>query len=320
MSFSIDIRKLFTSYRGFPGSKWQDLYVRLHLTSNKMEKSHETIASTLEDIENHLDRGTDEPELVGRLKTRLNEVCTDVEKIKDLAQLSALIIYKMEQDLGGDRRAEEKGVGDNRPRESFQRDLPIVRDSEPEINDEVFEEYIRERYSEALNSQDGDDGCLDTSIKLDKLLSKNLMSELKEALVDKQKDTKERESRALKRMNKSPVHENLENCEIVESNDSRQASGPKSELPELEEIPRPPPLPMPRRLNQFKKESEKLEEEEDKRATSFVPLINTNSIRLPSFLSNNEETFIGSGENSEAELSIEEDKDEDEDEDEEKLA
>ncbi|XP_015523236.2 uncharacterized protein LOC107226824 isoform X1 [Neodiprion lecontei] len=313
--------------RSFTGSKWQDLYVRLHLTSHKMQHAYNKLTSIMEDIENHLDRGTNESELLEALQIKLDDVYRDAVKARDLAELSTLIVVRMNQK----NYNQEKGndIMCDVSSGTLRSDVPIVKDTDPEIMDEVFEEYIRENYSDALVNCNMDD-YLEKCSKLDKMLSSNLMSELKEALIEKQKDTRERELRAMERMgykipNESPT---ANDSKQDHSSDSDNEMASRSSIPyskeTLEEKEKlisksetiaplpPPPPPPPPDLMKPKFHQPRVEikpdgaENENEKSRCFIPLVPFRPILLPSFLSNEEETFIGSGENSDEDISTNE--------------
>ncbi|XP_012253047.2 uncharacterized protein LOC105684341 isoform X2 [Athalia rosae] len=334
------LRTIQNKHRGFPGSKWQDLYVGLHMTSEKMEKAYNSLCSVLQDIESHLDRKTDETELLVTLTEKINDLCKGVDEMRDFAHLSSLIVTKM----GKASSAGDRELAHDESTKSHQSDVRIIKDTDPEIIDEVFEEYIRERYSEAMLNEKKDD-YEEVNHKLDKLVSKNLMSELREALIDKKKETEKRESEALERMKKMDLDSpeeltprnqdsaNLSTASDSESeNDSKRClhSVPlrlparedvKSEMrtsfedaattellePKVISIP-PPPPPPPAMIPTFNQsifdvaEEKTKDNEHDSEFRCRVPLPTPRSFILPTFLSNNEETFIGSGENSEEEL------------------
>lgn len=216
--------------------------------------------------------------------------------------------------------------------------LPVIIDSDPEILDEVFEEYIKDDYLESLH-EETDKYSLEQQ-KLDKLLVKNFMSELKEALVDKHKSMSERESKALQRIYKNISKDSVS---TIEDNKSCQF------------IPIPPPMPAyyiwsnpPSNINSKYKKiipspskikngdlsiQEKIDDSdeandsvrmlkyknisnvspteackrENEESFTFLPqiLLETQATQFvtklpPAFLQ--EETFVGSGENSEDEI------------------
>ncbi|XP_046745722.1 uncharacterized protein LOC124410987 [Diprion similis] len=313
--------------RSFPGSKWQDLYVRLHLTSHKMQHAYNKLTSVMEDIENHLDRGTNESELLEALQIKLDDVYKDAVKAKDLAELSMLIVARMNQKnynrkTGNDEMCDVSSG-------TLRSDIPIVKDTDPEIMDEVFEEYIRENHSDALINSNMDD-YLERSYKLDKMLSSNLMSELKGALIEKQKDTRERELRAMERMgyiipSESPTANDSKQDHLSDSDSEtvsissvrysedalEQKEKSISKCATIAPVP-PPPPPLPPGLMEPKFHQPRAEkkadgaESENEGSRCYIPLLPSRPVLLPSFLSNEEETFIGSGENSDEDLSANE--------------
>lgn len=211
--------------------------------------------------------------------------------------------------------------------------LPVIIDSDPEILDEVFEEYIKDDYLEPLH-EDTDEYTLEQR-KLDNLLAKSFMSELKEVLVEKHKSMSEREFKALQGLYKNISKDSASNAE--DNKDCRfipppppmpshylWSSSPSSDINSRceriipstckikssdssiqEKIDDSDPIRVLRYKNIFNTQSKEACEPED--GESFLPqiLLETQATQLvtklpPAFLQ--EETFVGSGENSEDEM------------------
>lgn len=271
-------------------------------------------------------------ETVEMLMQNLDKAFKEINTAKILAEFVVLLMAKSRfKELRGDRSAISGATTDEKP------DLPVIIDSDPEILDEVFEEYIKEEYSELSHDETADEYSLQQR-KLDKLLMKSFMSELREALIDKQKSMSERESKALQR-----IYKNISNDSTMNNLGEDRSF-----------IPAPPPMP-PRSVSStsannaksnsnYKQmasperkinDSSTIEEEEvddsseksdDADATKYknpfslpstadnrdeertaLPqiLLETRAMQFvaklsPAFLQ--EETFVGSGENSEDEI------------------
>lgn len=157
--------------------------------------------------------------LMQRLDTAFKEFST----VKNLAEFTILLTVKSGFNNLRDNQPIIDRIGiDENP------DLPVISDSNPEILDEVFEEYIKEEYLKPLHEEEDEYSLKD--YKLDNLLMKNFMSELKDVLVDKRKSMSERESKALQRIYKN-ISEN-----IALSNENNMYK-------DHQFIPVPPPMP-----------------------------------------------------------------------------
>lgn len=299
--------------RGPDSSQWQDLYMHVYLASNKLQLAYSHMLSILEDIDN---------DVIENLKILTGKDCTEntmqklnaaekcIETAKDFIEFSSLFLVKSRINHSAIDRLEM-----NIPTSDADSNINIVTDSEPEIMDEVFEEYIKEEYLKPL-SEEADEISLYCQ-KRDKTLFKSFMAELKDALVDKKKSMSERESRALERMYKAITTKSTSNDQI-------------------QRIPTPPPMPffdasssiesnnkvsndatrlqsskLPERSNVVKSINKSMEDLEKNTSDALTKEESPISvIRLPrgeefssflppSFLKSEEETFIGSGENSE---------------------
>lgn len=294
-------------YTGPDSTRWQDLYMHLYVASNKLQLAFNDISSILRDIDNDaLDTETNGDSLETTLQ-RLNTAQKSVETVKDFLEYSSLFLL----------RAQINGSIDNRlepfaPQSVANPNVRVITDSEPEIMDEVFEEYIKEEYLKPLSEEP--DGISMYNYKRDKMLFKNFMTELKDALVDKKKSMSERESKAFQRKYKAVTNEpdhppriptpppmpafnsrpmesdNKMSNNIIQTRPyklSREISVGKSmhnseENLVLNDTTKSPiaALPLPRNME-----------------FSFLP---------PPFLKAEEETFVGSGENSDDDEIIEE--------------
>ncbi|XP_043282645.1 uncharacterized protein [Venturia canescens] len=306
-------------------SKCRDLYLNLNLLSRKLQITYDEIASVLEQIEKH--ENGEAAELMSELAPKIQEIHSQIEKSRNFAEFNNLLVAVIQRPRHG---AQEVLPSEADPLEpEIEDDRAIVRDSEPRIIDEVFEEYITEEYLKPLY-EESDDLTMEIA-KLDKLLAKNFMSELKEVLVEKNKSMSEREAKALLR--KYPGLRERTNSEEnhVPVNESKNGE-------ENMDIPRLPPLP---RLVEVSEGSPKPFSQKETRSRGPVPLPRARNIEspnifvprpppLPSLLQtespddterlsinlpfpgprnipvfvNCEEEFIGSGENSEEELEL----------------
>lgn len=296
-------------FRGPGSAQWQDLYMHLYLSSSKLQSAYSHILSVLQDIENDAIENTANENIM----ERLNAAEKDIGSAKDFVQFSSLFLVKTQKNGSMDNRIESNILPSVE-----NSDARIVTDTEPEIMDEVFEEYIMEEYLKPLK-EEADEISL-YNYKRDKTLFKNFMMELKDALVDKQKSMSEREAKALERMYKTLMRDTT-----MEHQQQR--------------IPTPPPIPLltqssliqndnktynnatELQLNQLpaqaiirkslnKNENNFKEKEvddvsvEEKEPIATLPLPRSkefSSFIPPPFLKTEEEMFIGSGENSEEE-------------------
>lgn len=309
----------FYYFRGPLSTQWQDLYMHVYLASNKLQLAYSHILSILQDIDNVSETMTCE-DMVENIELKLNAAQKDIENAKDFVEFSNLFLVKT-QINNFTNNPIETNISASVP----DSDIPIVYNLEPQILDEVFEEYIKEEYLKPLIDESDEISLY--SYKRDKSLIKSFMSELKDVLVDKQKLMSERESKALERMYKNVMKKNTADSQHYQ-------------------IPIPPPMPS---LNapavtqshteikqtcnssvdklQLNQVSEKLDnikllsesqtnlKEKDLNEVSSeeklsIPVITLpkskefSSFLPPPFLKADEETFIGSGENSEDEESI----------------
>lgn len=263
--------------------------MHLYLASNKLEIAYGHISSILQDIDNNSDENMLDEGSVEEKMQRLNAAQKDIANAKDFVEFSTLFLLKSRiNDYVGNQSAM------NMLTSAVNSDLPVVHDSEPEILDEVFEEYIKDEYLKPL-SDDSDEIEL-FNYKKDRALFKNFMAELKDALVDKQKSMSERELKALRRM-----RGNVANESALEGEANR--------------VPTPPPMPEsnePRISREILRGEENLKEEKrcsspvaERSPISAMPLPTGKEFSLflpPPFLKASEETFAGSGENSEDEI------------------
>lgn len=134
-------------------------------------------------------------EFIESITEKMNEAYKQIENARSFAEFSSLLIAKAQRKPVKDTELENDGENLFPPTENNKIIMSI--DDELEIEDEVFEEYIKEEYLKPL--YESSEGAME-SFKIDKLLKKNFMSELKDALIEKQKTMSERELKALKRM------------------------------------------------------------------------------------------------------------------------
>lgn len=192
------------------------------MASYKLQVAYNQVFSTFKDIDDYINQDTNiDNEIADTLIQKLDRAFKEINTAKSLAEF---VILLMARSGFSDVRNNQSAVDDTTINQNP--DLPVIIDSDPQILDEVFEEYIKEEYLKPLN-EDTDEYLLEQQ-KLDKLLVKNFMSELKEALVDKHRSMSERESKALKRIYKNVLKDPTSS---TEDNGNRQV------------IPAPPPMP-----------------------------------------------------------------------------
>ncbi|XP_011692466.1 PREDICTED: uncharacterized protein LOC105452772 [Wasmannia auropunctata] len=317
-------------------AKWHDPTVQLDLASYKLQLAYNQVFSTFKDIDDCInqDNGIDN-ETADTLMQKLDKAFKEIDTAKSLAEFVVLLMARSRfSDLRNSQSVTDDATINENP------NLPVIIDSDPQILDEVFEEYIKEEYSKSLDD-DTDEYSLEQR-KLDKLLAKNFMSELKEALVDKRKSMSEREFRALQRICKNVSREPASSTE--DNKDCQIAPAPPPMPPHCIWSTRPSDINLDRRNvispiykirnddSSIQEKSDESDEENDlvralkqkntfstwsievcdnKDEESILPLpslpqvlLETQATRfitkVPPFL--HEETFIGSGENSEDEI------------------
>jgi len=202
-------------------AKWHDPNIQLDLASYKLQSSYGQMFLIFKDIDDIISRETlIDKETAKTLMERLDKAFKEMGTAKSLADFVVLLMAKSEfYNLKNNTPVMDNTTINQNS------DLPVISNSDPEIFDEVYEEYIKEEYQKPLYENE-DEYSLEQH-KLDNLLAKNFMSELKEVLVDKYKSMSERESKALQRMYKDITRD------LVEVN-----AGEKFRY-----IPSPPPMP-----------------------------------------------------------------------------
>lgn len=282
--------------------QWQDLYMHLYLASNKLQLAYSYVLSILQDIDNDVIENITNEDYMEKTMQKLTAAQKSIENAKDFIEFSNLFLVKLQNNDITVNHLET-----NIPVSVANSNIHIqsIIDSEPEIIDEVFEEYIKEEYLKPLN--EATDEISLYNYKRDKTLFKNFMSELKDVLIDKKKSMSERESKALQRMYK--IKENTLNNDIPQIFTSQSISSyntlihndnknfdftQKQQLNELFEEPNI--------IESNNKSKENLNERNmnilmEKKLP--LPRNIEFSSCLSSFLKVEEETFIGSGENSE---------------------
>lgn len=322
--------KRFLIIRTQDKAKWHDPIVQLDLASYKLQLAYNQVFSTFKNIEDCIneDFGIDN-ETADILMQKLDKAFKEIDTAKTLAEFVVLLMARsrFNELRGGQPVAEDTTINQNP-------NLPVIIDSDPQILDEVFEEYIKEEYLKSLN-EDTDEYSLEQR-KLDKLLAKNFIIELKEALIDKHKSMSERESRALQRLYKNISGDPVSSIE--DNKDHQIAPVPPSMPPyyiwssdtnsDRKKMISPiykirndnPPLRKVsnesneendlvralKRKNVCNIPSTEVCENEDEESVMSLPqiLLETQATRFitkpPPFL--HEEMFIGSGENSEDEI------------------
>lgn len=192
------------------------------MASYKLQLAYNQIFSTFKNIEDCIneDIGIDN-ETADILMQKLDKAFKEINTTKTLAEFVVLLMARsgFSELRGNQPVADDTTINQNS-------DLPVIIDSDPQILDEVFEEYIKEEYLKSLN-EDTDECSLEHR-KLDRLLAKNFIVELKEALIDKHKSMSERESRALQRL-----HKNVSEIPVSSTEDNK----------DHQIAPAPPPMP-----------------------------------------------------------------------------
>ncbi|KAL2712536.1 uncharacterized protein V1478_018059 [Vespula squamosa] len=208
------------NFKGPVTSKWQDVYLHLNLTSNKIQQAYDRIISMINDIDTCTDDTSTNEEMLEKIIKKMDEMYKQIDTARNFAEFSSLLITKIKY-----KNSKTSYTKQDTKIQNVNENLPVIIDTEPEILDEVFEEYIKEEYLKPLYQEDEE--ILLQEYKLDKLLAKNFMSELKEALIDKHRTMSERESKALQRMYRN----------VINSANDLGSNNLKSS------IPIPPPMP-----------------------------------------------------------------------------
>lgn len=205
-------------------AKWHNPSVQLDLASHKLQLAYNQIFLIFKNIDDCISQESSiNSETAEILMQKLDKAFKEFNIAKNLAEFTILLIAK----------SGFNNLRDNEPKIDLIKidknsGLPVIFDSDPEILDEVFEEYIKEEYLKPLHEEE-DEYSLKQH-KLNNLLMINFMSELKEALLDKRKSMSERESKALQRTYKNTSEDTTLNNEnnICKNNQF---------------IPVPPPMP-----------------------------------------------------------------------------
>lgn len=315
VSFLLQIQKysdLFIHVYYFSGStssQWQDLYIHLYLASNKLQTAYGHILSILQGIDNNINENMTDEELMENIMQKLNVAQKDTETAKSFIEFCNLFLVRNQfMNPTNSTISTFTPVVDS--------DIPVVHDSEPQIMDEVFEEYIKDEYFKPL-SEENDEIAL-YNYKKDKSLFKNFMIELKDVLVDKQKSMSERELKALQRMRKNvtePISEDgQDNVSTLPQNPSIDISVEAQEQVTSDQTCKKMMLNKlfkePGIVKTMSKSEENSNEDHDSSDDEIspifsIPLPENRGFSLflpPSFLKANEETFVGSGENLEDEI------------------
>ena len=302
--------------------------------------AYKVLLSTLEEIDSQTELNSSD-NFSESIMQNLNEVYKQIEIARNFTEFSTLLIAKVQHDQSKKHDFKEsKSITQESKTEAL-----VVIDSEPQIVDEVFEEYIKEEYLKPL--YEDEDNLAVQNYKFDKLLAKNFMSELKDALIEKHKSMSERESKALQRMYRTITQEVSSKQGDNTSSEIKSTISP-SPMPafnisassnredrliykdnqKLYQIPNyvkcgdtnqqinlnnEDELKSSREVREDKQISDKLsapnlyqnqEENDDEQVDvqRFSITECTPNIQFPPFLKVMEETFAGSGENSEDEL------------------
>lgn len=314
-------------------AKWQDPSVQLDLASYKLQLAYNQVFSIFKDIDDCISQETGiDNKTTEILMQRLNRAFKEIDIAKSLTEFVVLLMAR-----SGFRKSKNDSSVINDITIDQNPNLPIIIDSDPEILDEVFEEYIKDDYLESLH-EETDKYSLEQQ-KLDKFLVKNFMSELKEALVDKHKSMSERESKALQRIYKKISKDSVsstedKNCQFIpipppmpayyiwSSSSSNTNSKYKKIISSTCKI-KNNDLDIQEKIDDSDEENDSMRmlkcknisnmpsaeacKRENEESFTFLPqiLLETQATQFvtklpPAFLQ--EETFVGSGENSEDEI------------------
>lgn len=195
----------------------------MDLASYKLQLAYNQVFSLFKDIDDCISQETGiDNKTTEILMQRLDRSFKEIDIAKSLTEFVVLLMAR-----SGFHKSKDDPSLINDITIDQNPNLPVIINSDPEILDEVFEEYIKDDYLESLH-EETDKYSLEQQ-KLDKLLVKNFMSELKEALVDKHKSMSERESKALQRIYKNISKDSV--SKTIEDNKNYQF------------IPIPPPMP-----------------------------------------------------------------------------
>lgn len=292
-------------YKSPDSSQWQDLYMHLYLASDKLQLAYSYVLSILQDIDNDVIENITNEDYMEKTMQKLTVAQKSIETAKDFIEFSNLFLVKLQNNDITINHLET-----NIPVSVANSDIHIqsIIDSEPEIIDEVFEEYIKEEYLKPLN--EATDEISLYNYKRNKALFKNFMSELKDALVEKKKSMSERESQALQRMYK--IKENTLNDDIPEIFTSQSISSYNTfSLIHTDNNDKNFDCAQKQQLNElFEKPNITKSNNKENLNERNINILMEEKLPLPrniefssclSFLKVEEETFIGSGENSEDE-------------------
>ncbi|XP_078040179.1 uncharacterized protein LOC144471728 [Augochlora pura] len=303
------IEPISFQYKGPVAFHWQNLYMQLYLTTNKLQLAYGHVLSILQDIDDNVIKNVAEEDAIENILRKLNQTQKDIVAAKDFIEFGSLHLLKMQI-----RNRTENHIEKDIPTPEVDTDIRIVHDSEPLIMDEVFEEYIKAECLKSLNDEnDEKDDVPVFNFKWDKSLFKNFMVELKDVLVEKHKCMSERELKALQRMHKDKISETAsENiCQVLVPSVNASETIDKSQIIADKVF-------NDKENNQTNctfKESESIkpifenndDDYFDQEKFPIIPIALPRNKELPLFLSSPflqaaEETFTGSGENSEDEI------------------
>ncbi|CAL7938887.1 unnamed protein product [Xylocopa violacea] len=308
--YSFKLEPMLCKFKNSDSSQWHDLYMHLHLASNKLQLAYSHILSVIQDIDNDVLENLMNENSLENTVQKLSVSKQNIENAKDFVEFSTLFLVKTHINGSMDNRLEL-----NIPTSTANSSYRVITDSEQEIMDEVYEEYIKDEYLKPL-SEEADEISL-YNYKRDKILFENFMTELKDALIDTKKSMSERESKALQRKYKTamnnaassdqfrvptpPPMPSFNSSSIVQNNNKVSNDATKMQLHELFEKSNIIESIEKDKDNSIKKNMDDISTEE-KSPIIGIPLPRTvefSSFLTSSFLKAEEETFIGSGENSE---------------------
>ncbi|XP_076644242.1 uncharacterized protein LOC143354221 [Halictus rubicundus] len=312
--YSSKIEPVSFQYKGPVAFHWQNLYMQLFLATNKLQLAYGHVLSILRDIDNNVVENIEEKDAVQNSLQKLSQAQKDIEAAKDFIEFSSLHLLKTQA-----RDCTENHIVKDILTPKVDADIRIITDSEPLIMDEVFEEYIKTEYLKSLN--DESDEIPLYNYKWDKALSKNFMTELKDVLVEKHKSMSERELKALQRMYKDRISETAseDTCQIpapppmpsfmaFPTIEKRQitADGVSEDTVKNQTNCSPEESKIAKSMHENKQdENEDDYSDEEKFPIPPIPLPRKREFSLflpPPFLKATEETYTGSGENSEDEI------------------
>ena len=148
--------------------------MHLDLTSHRLQLAFNEITSILDTIDLYPSDESKNEHLLETISEKMNEAYKQIETAKSFSEFSSLLIAKV-QNKPTQKMEKNEDLFPNADKSC----KVINIDEEFEIEDEVFEEYIREEYLKPLSEDYKKEFC--QNFKINTILKKNFMSELKQA-------------------------------------------------------------------------------------------------------------------------------------------